>query len=179
MSPPRAAASGSSCRSARRSGPCRSTCASRHCAQSRTRCAGSRGARRPRSGAGRKRCPWLPCRRPPLRRLPMPPFSWLPSDESPLPRFGGTIPGRGPPVTPDVSAGRRCLSLARGGRLAVGRLRLQRLVERLVEIAHEDELDLLAQMLGDVVDVRLVESRCDHALDPSLLSRERLLLQPA
>ena len=65
--------------------------------------------------------------------------------------------------------------------LPLGRLlpRLQRLGQRLVEVVDEHEVDLLAQVLGDVVDVGLVQLRRDDALDPGPLSRQRLLLQAA
>src|SRR4051794_3278639 len=57
--------------------------------------------------------------------------------------------------------------------------RLQRRIEYLVHVVHEHELELLAQVLGYVVDVGLVAARDHQPLYLGPLGRQRLLLQAA
>ena len=52
-------------------------------------------------------------------------------------------------------------------------------LEHLLDAVHEDEVEVLAQVLRNVLDVLLVQLRRDHALDAGGLGGERLLLQPA
>src|SRR6185437_7805743 len=52
-------------------------------------------------------------------------------------------------------------------------------LEHLVDLRGELELDAAAQVRRDLVEVGLVQLRCDHALDASPLSGQRLLLEAA
>src|SRR5919198_3105446 len=63
-------------------------------------------------------------------------------------------------------------------RARCGPRRLERELEHLLDVVEEPELDVLAQMLGEVLAVALVELGRDHQLDAVALGRERLLLQP-
>src|SRR5438309_406226 len=56
------------------------------------------------------------------------------------------------------------------------RAALQRRPEHPFAGGADLELEILAQMLGDLVDVLLVERGCDHAADLVALRRQRLLL---
>src|SRR3954453_20724140 len=56
---------------------------------------------------------------------------------------------------------------------------LERNLEDLVDVVDEPELQVLAQVLGDVLDVGLVEPGRDHGADPVARRGERLLLEPA
>ena len=48
-----------------------------------------------------------------------------------------------------------------------------------VDLGHPDEVQVLAQRLGDVLEIRLVAARRQHAADARALGGERLLLQAA
>src|SRR4051794_32266021 len=56
---------------------------------------------------------------------------------------------------------------------------VERRVEDLRYLADPDELHAVAQVIGEVLGVRLVAARGEHALDPRPLRRERLLLEAA
>src|SRR6202020_2376040 len=62
-------------------------------------------------------------------------------------------------------------------RAPASRSALERDLERLPDRGHEAELEVLAQMLGDLVDVLLVERRRDHGADTVALRGQRLLLE--
>src|SRR4051812_18662543 len=74
----------------------------------------------------------------------------------------------------------RALSAPRSGRAPVPRRRRrERRVEHLGHRVDEDEREIAAQVLRDLVDVGLVQRRRDHRRDAIALRRERLLLQAA
>src|SRR4051794_15369256 len=52
-------------------------------------------------------------------------------------------------------------------------------LEDLLDVVDEAEPEVLAEVLGDVLDVVLVELRGDHQRHAVALRRERFLLQPA
>src|SRR5947209_11647423 len=54
----------------------------------------------------------------------------------------------------------------------------QRQLQHLVNGPHEMELEVVAQMLGNLIDILLVELGSDHRLDPVALRGECLLFQP-
>ena len=56
---------------------------------------------------------------------------------------------------------------------------LQRDFEHLSDLRDELEVEVLAQVLGDLVDVLLVASGRDHHPDPTALGGQRLLLEAA
>ena len=56
---------------------------------------------------------------------------------------------------------------------------IERRIEHLLDLSRPDELEVVAQVLGDVLEIRLIAARCDHARDPGPLGGQRLLLQPA
>src|SRR5437763_9645814 len=55
----------------------------------------------------------------------------------------------------------------------------ERDIQNFGDLADETEIEIPPQMLGNLVHVRLVELRSDHARDPEALRRQGLLLQPA
>src|SRR3954447_11063557 len=59
------------------------------------------------------------------------------------------------------------------------RRRLERELEDLLDVLDETELDVLAQVLGEILAVALVELRGDDEAHARALGRERLLLEPA
>src|SRR3954467_4256916 len=65
------------------------------------------------------------------------------------------------------------------GALAANAGLLERDVEHFGDVGHEVELQIAPQVLGDLVDVGLVELRGDDGPDTEALRRECLLLQPA
>src|SRR4051795_3563005 len=56
-------------------------------------------------------------------------------------------------------------------------IRLKGHLEHIADVVGVDEVQSLALLLGDLLDVALVAIRHDHLLDPRPLSGERLLLQ--
>src|SRR2546423_11171165 len=60
-----------------------------------------------------------------------------------------------------------------------GHLVLQRQGEHLADVLDEVQVELAAQVLGDVVGVLLVQARRDDHADAVALRRQRLLLEPA
>src|SRR4029450_2156358 len=114
------------------------------CARTRTRCGGSRAARRPRPAAARTGSSGPPCRRRTLRLRPSRPFFLLPLLSS-IRLPARTLPGLSGARTP--------------------RPLLQRRVEHLVDGIDEGELQLVPERRRDVVDVALVAARDDQAVD--------------
>src|SRR5215218_783387 len=65
------------------------------------------------------------------------------------------------------------------GRAYPGLPPVERGREDLGDLADPDELHAVAQVRGEVLEIRLVAARGEHALDPGALGRQRLLLQAA
>src|SRR4051794_12390562 len=151
---------GTSCRrSAPSPAPCRWRGARRRHARPRRRRARCRAGRRPRSRAGRTGSDVPRSRR---RRRRPPSSSWPCS-------FPSGVSGVLRRAYPDPAPCHAGSSAAR----------LQGLAQHLADLGHPDELQALAQVLGDVVGVGLVERRGDDRAHVVALRGQRLLLQPA
>src|SRR5207253_2097951 len=87
-------------------------------------------------------------------------------------RAGGSGP-RDVLLAPDAR------TLLDGGRRALARRALERLVEHLVHRLDEAELERAAHVFRDVLEVRLVAARQDHGFHSGTLGRQHLLLDAA